>query len=585
MNRQSELLFQQTEKDGGVDRLQTTNEKHSEARDSIVDSTTHPPNHDPEIGDVTALRTSADQDIIPPGIDPRFLRPEGVKRGLSQRHIQMIALAGAIGTGLFLGSGKSIQRAGPVGTLIGYSVIGLLVICVMLCLAELSALAPVSGAYVRHAEFFVDPALSFAIGWVAVYGPCVSVPSEWVAVSTIVRYWTDLHAGIVIAICLVASFVTNIFLIRVFGEVELVSAMLKIALIIGLILFGLIYDLGGVPGQPRLGFWYWVNPGAFGQGYLVDGSVGQFCGFFSVFVTAVYSFAGVETTSIAAAETKNPRRNIPRAAKHIFVRVFVFYILSLFVVGLIVPSDDPRLLKSTGNAAQSPFVIAAEKAGVKVLPSIINAVVITSAWSSGNHGLLQGSRSLYALALEDKAPAFFRRTSRWGIPHYCVIFQSSFMFLAYMCLNSDANTVFGWLSSLTASSTLAVWIVIGICSLRLRWAMEAQGISPKDLPYSAPLQPYLAHVVTWASSFVMLSGGFYVFVDGQWDVSDFFSSYFTIPLCFGLYFGWKLLKRTEIVPLEKVPVGTFIAIAKANPEPPLRRKKGIVGWFGRFWWD
>ncbi|KAI0158740.1 amino acid permease/ SLC12A domain-containing protein [Pestalotiopsis sp. NC0098] len=555
-------------------------EKSAGLRRARVDSIGHP--HDGAPGPDEGDRG----DVIPPGVDPRFTVSEGVRRGLSQRHIQMIALAGAIGTGLFLGSGKSIQRAGPAGTLIGYAAIGGLVICVMLCLAELSALAPVSGAYVRHAGFFVDPALSFAIGWVAVYGPCVSVPSEWVAVSAVVRYWSaDFHSGIVIAICLVVSFLTNIFLIRIFGEVELVSAMLKIALILGLILFGLIYDLGGVPGQPRLGFWYWVEPGAFGEGYLVQGPVGRFCGFFSVFVNAVYSFAGVETTSIAAAETKNPRRNIPRAAKHIFVRVFVFYILSLFVVGLIVPSNDPRLLTSTGDAAQSPFVIAAQKAGVRALPSIINAVVVTSAWSSGNHGLLQGSRSLYALALEGRAPSFFRKTSRWGIPYLCVVFQSAFMFLAYMSLDRGANTVFGWLSNLTASSTLAVWIVIGICSLRVRWAMKVQGISQNELPYSAPLQPYLAHVVLWFSCFIMLTGGFYVFVDGQWDVSDFFSSYFTIPLSLGLYFGWKALKKTSIVPLDKVPVADFIAIAKANPEPPLRKRKGVVGWFGRFWWD
>ncbi|KAF3009026.1 hypothetical protein E8E14_001915 [Neopestalotiopsis sp. 37M] len=517
----------------------------------VDDGTLH---HDSAIG------YNSSRDIIPPDIDARFIKAEG-----------MIALAGAIGTGLFLGSGKSIQRAGPVGTLIGYAAIGGLVICVMLCLAELSALAPVSGAYVRHAEYFVDPALSFAIGWVAVYGPCVSVPSEWVAVSTIVRYWTDLHSGIIIAICLgkyavVVSFLTNIFLIRIFGEVELVSAMLKITLIIGLILFGLIYDLGGVPGQPRLGFWYWVEPGAFGQGYLVQGSVGRF-------VSGPHEFPLDNMGCDLTGETV------------IFVRVFVFYILSLFIVGLIVPSDDPRLLTSTGNAAQSPFVIAAEKAGVRVLPSIINAVVITSAWSSGNHGLLQGSRSLYALALEDKAPAFFQRTSRWGIPYLCVIFQSSFMFLAYMSLNSGTNTVFGWLSNLTASSTLAVWIVIGICSLRVRRAMAVQGVSQDDLPYSAPLQPYLAHIVVWFSCFIMLTGGFYVFVDGQWDVSNFFSSYFTIPLCLVLYLGWKVWKKTSIVPLDKVPVGTFIAIAKANPEPPLRKRKGVVGWFGRFWWD
>jgi len=183
----------------------------------------------------------------------------------------------------------------------GYGFMGAVVICVMGCLAELSALAPLSGAYVRHSEYFVDPALSFAIGWIAVYGPCVSVPSEWVAVSVIVQYWTDINGGVWIAICIgeylhssiptlqfkatrnrllttypVLAFATNIFLIRIFGEVELICAMLKIMLILGLILFGLIFDLGGVPNQHRLGFQYWRNPGAFGEGYLVTGATGRF---------------------------------------------------------------------------------------------------------------------------------------------------------------------------------------------------------------------------------------------------------------------------------------------------------------------
>jgi len=203
---------------------------------------------------------------------------------------------------------------------------------------------------------------------------------------------------------------------------------------------------------------------------------------------------------------------VPRAAKHIFVRVTVFYLLSLFIVGLIVPSNDPKLLASTGNAASSPFIIAAENAGVKVLPSIVNAVIITSAWSSGNHGILQGSRSLYALALENKAPKVFRRVTRFGIPWVAVCFQSLFMLLAFMTLNTDANTVFGWLQNLTAASTLAVWITIGICSLRVRQAMKKQGISADRLPWAAPFQPYIAHFAIWANSIVLLTGGFYVFV-------------------------------------------------------------------------
>jgi len=156
-------------------------------------------------------------DNIPEGVDPNLVREEKVIRGLKQRHvqvsplvyqavkgltIQMMALAGAIGTGLFLGSGRTIRRTGPAGALIVYTVIGGLVMCVMGSIAEMSALAPVSGAFVRHAELFVDPALGFTIGWSCFYGSAVSVPAEWTAVAVIVSYWSDLNPGIWIAICI-----------------------------------------------------------------------------------------------------------------------------------------------------------------------------------------------------------------------------------------------------------------------------------------------------------------------------------------------------------------------------------------------
>ncbi|WWC92104.1 uncharacterized protein L201_007058 [Kwoniella dendrophila CBS 6074] len=526
-------------------------------------------------------------DVIPEGVNPALVREERVHRGLAQRHIQMIALAGAIGTGLFLGSGKSIKRAGPAGTLIGYGIVGTLVMSVMGCLAELSALAPISGAFVRQSEFFFDPALGFAIGWCTFYGSVVSVPAEWTAVAVIMTYWTDLSPAIWIAICILITFLTNLFFIRIYGEVELICSMLKIALILGLILFGLIYDLGGISGTERIGFRYWKDPGAFGLGYWKTYTPGgRFCGFWLTLINAVYAFSGVETLAIAAAETKNPRRNVPKAAKNVFIRVFLFYMVTLFVVGLVVPYNDKNLLTSTGTAASSPFVIAATRAGVKVLPSIINAVVITSAWSSGNHGMLVGSRSLYALALDNKAPKIFKRVSRYGIPYVAVLFQGSFQLLAFMSLNSGAATVFTWMTNINSSSTLCIWITIGFLSLRVRQAMKAQGIQGSQLPWSAPFQPFISHYTVWGSFIVLITGGFYSFLPGNWDISDFFSNYFSVIFMIVFYFGYKIVKRTKIVPLTECPVGQFIAIADANPEePPKPAKKGPLRWVAKFWWD
>lgn len=200
-----------------------------------------------------------------------------------------------------------------------------------------------------------------------------------------------------------AHALTNHWVNKVFGEVEYAFAILKVLLVVFLIILGLVIDLGGIPGTERIGFKYWQNPGPFVE-YIATGNWGKFLGFWGVMTSAVFSFAGVESIAMAAAETQNPRRAIPRACKQVFARVLLFYMLAVLVVGMLVASDDPRLGDQSGTAAQSPFVIAASAAGIKAIPSVVNAVVITSAWSASNQALLSGTRVLYGLV---STPFFF----------------------------------------------------------------------------------------------------------------------------------------------------------------------------------
>lgn len=208
-----------------------------------------------------------------------------------------------------------------------------------------------------------------------------------------------------------------------------------------MILLGVCIDLGGSPDGDRIGFRYWKNPGPFAE-YLVTGASGKFCDFWSVFVNAAYAYSGVEGVSTCARETKNPYVAVPKATKRVFYRVFLCYISVIFVIGLIVPSSNANLLSSSGTASESPFVIAANIAGIKVLPSIINAVVVTSAWSSGNSGAFGGPRVLYGLALEKKAPQIFTKVNRWGVPWVATTFICAFICLAFMTLGDSASTVF-----------------------------------------------------------------------------------------------------------------------------------------------
>lgn len=313
------------------------------------------------------------------------------------------------------------------------------------------------------------------------YGNWLSIPAEISAICVLFQYWTDLNSSVWIIIAIVMTFAVGIAFIGIYGEVEFWFAILKVLLVIFLIILGLVISLGGTA-QPRTGFRYWKDPGPFVE-YIATGSWGKFLGFWAVMSNAVFSFAGVESVAMAAAETQNPRQAIPNACKRVFARVSLFYILAVLVVGMLVPSNDPRLDDESGTAAQSPFVIAASAAGIKAIPSVVNAIVITSAWSASNQALLAGTRVLYGLALKKQAPQVFLRTTRWGVPYVCVLLQTAFMFLSFMALSNGALTVFFWFVDLTACGVLISWITILTNHLRLTLAMRKQQLPLTALPW------------------------------------------------------------------------------------------------------
>ncbi|KAK5953861.1 hypothetical protein OHC33_005131 [Knufia fluminis] len=503
-------------------------------------------------------------------------------RGLHQRHISLIAIAGAIGTGLFLGLGGSIQTGGPLGALLGYAIVGLIVCAVQFALGEVVALLPVTSSFVRHAEFLIDPAVGFAVGYNLVYGNLLSIPTEITAICVLIQYWTDMNSALWIVVFIILTFVVGISFIGIYGEIEFWFALLKILFIVFLILLGLIIDLGGVPGTPRIGFRYWNRPGPFVE-YIATGRWGQFLGFWAVMSNAVFSFAGVESIAMAAAETRNPRIAIPKACKRVFARVSIFYILAVLIVGMLVPSDDPRLDDQSGTAAQSPFVIAASAAGLHGVPSLVNAVVITSAWSSSNQALLSGTRVLYGLALKKQAPKIFLRTTSWGVPYICVLLNTAFMFLAFMSLSEGALTVFWWLVDLVACGVLISWITILTNHLRLVLAMKKQGIPLADLPWHSRWTEWSTPTALALCVVILFTAGFPVFTTGNWSASSFVSSYLDIALVTAAYAFWKLFKRTKFVALADIPLRE--AIDRAQQDPGVEVKVPLWRSIAGFLWD
>lgn len=272
------------------------------------------------------------------------------------------------------------------------------------------------------------------------------------------------------------------------------------------------------------------------------------------------SFIGTEIVAIAAGETSNPRRNIPKAIKKVYIRIILFYVLGTFIIGLLVPFNDEKLLAGGHDASTSPFVIAINNANIQVLPHIINACLLSSAWSAASSDLYTSSRALYGLAVAGNAPKFFARVSKKnGLPYISLIFCSLFSFLAFMGVSEGSNKVFGWFANMTSMCGLITWCCIGITYLRFYAGMKAQGIDRNTLPFKSPLQPFFGYYAVISVTIVCLFSGWYVFLAGNWDTATFVTTYFPIPFFFVLFFVYYFTQPSAFIKASEMDFHSGIA--------------------------
>jgi amino acid transporter len=354
-----------------------------------------------------------------------------------------------------------------------------------------------------------------------------------------------------ITIIIVIIVALNIFAVGIYGEAEFVFASIKIITILGLLLVALVIMLGGAPDHDRRGFRYWKE-GAMKE-YVGTGSTGRFTGLWSTLVNAAFSYGGVEMVAVAAGEAANPRKNIPKAVRRVFWRILFFYVLGTFMIGVTVSSNDPALTDANAKGAQSsPWVIAMKNAGIPALPHIINAVILTSATSSGNAFLYSGSRYMFALAQNGQAPKFLLKCSKTGVPLYCVLITASISLLTYMSVSTGANTVFLWFQNLTTIAQLFTWCSVCYTYTRFRKALIAQGVDRNTLVFKSKWQPYTAWISFVYFALIIVFNGFKVFTQtkGGWgssQLTDFFTAYVGVPIFGLLYAFWKIFKRSKFV--------------------------------------
>lgn len=484
-----------------------------------------------------------------------FEAEETLHRGLKARQISMIALGGAVGTGLIIGSGTALRRGGPLGMLLGYSFVGFICYLVMCALGEMAAYLPHKKGFSGYASRFVDPALGFALGWNYLFKYLIVTPNNLSAAGIVIRYWdtqAKVHIAVWMTIFILLVFLINLLGIRFFGELEFWMSSIKVLALIGLILFGLICDLGGNPRHDRVGFRYWDNPGVFSY-YLKEGALGKFLGVWSVMTNALFAYMGTELIGVTVGEAENPRKNIPRAIRRTFWRILIFYVGGVFVIGLIVPSNDPNLFTATKaktGAAASPFVVAAKNFAIRGLDHVINAAILLFVLSAANSDLYIGSRTLYALAAEGKAPAIFKRVNRMGVPYPALIFCTAFCCLVYLNVQASSAQVFNYFVSLVTFFGATTWMCIVYSHIRFMKALEVQSIPRSNLPYRAPFQPYGSYFALVVTGIITFFKGFDTFM--PWNHKTFITSYIGAPVFFGLWLGYKLFYRTRVIPPAEV---------------------------------
>ncbi|RAH65216.1 uncharacterized protein BO66DRAFT_423623 [Aspergillus aculeatinus CBS 121060] len=384
-----------------------------------------------------------------------------VQRELKARHVTFIALGGNMGTGLFLGIGRALRQSGPLPLFLGYAIASFARLMMMIALGEMAAWLPVPGAVPQFCSRYVDDALGFAVGW----NTCI------------IQYWSRAsHASVAvwIVMLIVLLLAVNILAVKVYRESEFVCAIIKLCGIIGLLITALVIDLRGVPSQNRLGFHYWKSDGIMKE-YIASGPTGRLLGLFSALVNASFSLGGVETVVVAACKTGNPRRNIPAAIGLVFWRYLFFFVLASLALGMICPSNNPKLLGSSSSSnAESPWVIAIQLAGIQALPFIANAVVLIVGISAGNSYVFMGSRYLFALASNRQAPAIFLQWTKRGVPIYALLVTMSISLLTFMSMDSSSSVLCQWFQDLTTVSNFS----------------QAQHVDRASLSFSFPWQPY-----------------------------------------------------------------------------------------------
>lgn len=477
----------------------------------------------------------------------------GYKRQITGRQVLMITFGAGIGTGFWVGMGSALKEGGPFGIVFAYTIEAYIVYVMFIQTGEMTAYQPIHGGFINQNLMYLDEALSFAQGLNFAFNWMVVLAAELTAGISVIRYWDTNEIvstaewivvfGFIYAIC-------NIWPVKAYGYIEYVQSFIKIISMAGVTLFMLVATCGGLPKGGPIGYKYWKTPGWDRNGIQ---------GICLALAQAGFSFGGGEHIAVVAGEVKQPRKFIPRCVQPIFWRLCVFFIGNAWLITMNVPYDD-KILNNASGSLRSPFIITMVNGGVKVLPDILNALILLSVISCGNSSVYIGSRSLVALADLKLIHPVFGKKDKQGRPWISNIITFSIgLGLAFLNCSNTGQVVYNWFNSLCALNGYFTWLAIYMAHYRFRAGLKAQGIDFKKFKLYDKFFPWTTYSATFII-FCLFVSQFYIglFPLGGDDMTpaqrceSFFLTYLCVPLFFVCWAYYKLRHKTKFLKPEEM---------------------------------
>lgn len=447
-------------------------------------------------------------------------------RDLKTRHLVMIAFGGAMGTGLFVGTGESIHTAGPLGTLIAYCVASVIVYSVMLSLGELSSYFPDTGSFGDYAHRFISPFAGYLVFWLYWLNWVVTVAVEFIAVGFLMQKWFPGFPVWLSVICFsVLIFGFNFYRVKVFAESEFVLSLIKVIAVTLFLLIGfsvIVYHLYSAGIEQTFANFYFRNE--------------NYTGFFpkgiqSVFMTILavnFAFTGTEVIGVAVGETRNPAKAMPLAINATLWRLIIFFVGSVFIIATFLPMDNASI-------TQSPFVGVLDNFRVPFAGDIMNVILIIALLSTANSGLYASARMIWGLAQQKTLPGFFARVNHRGIPLNALSLSMLMSLIALLSYFFAPVSVINNLIAVSGFSMMLVWVSVSIAQYKFRKWYLSQGHKLDDLPYRTPLTPWIQ--ITGILGCVISMAGAYI------DVGQRGAIYGTLIFCLLCFIAYLISQR------------------------------------------